>query len=319
MERKRIQKFTAMQDALQCPLCEGALSLDGSSLRCPSGHCFDISSKGTVNLLPHRKASIGYGQSFFESRRAMFEEGLYDHVIDGVRLALERNLPRAGGARAGNGGAGPRPSASRRSALAVDVGCGEGFYAKALAGELLGKTPLDPAAVSEAGGIAFAALDCAKEAIQVAARGGGGICWLVSDLAKLPFRNGSVDFLLNIFTPANYAEFSRVLAPAGLLLKVVPGARHFEEVRAAARGLIRHDSYSNQQVVDHFEEFFHLKERIPLRRTLPIAAARRADLLRMTPLLFGVDERALDGCDVPRITVDAELLVGCPITKGGCR
>ena len=58
-----------------------------------------------------------------------------------------------------------------------------------------------------------------------------GAAWFVADLKRLPVRSAAADVVLNVFSPADYAEFRRVLAPDGELLKVVPGPDYLREVR----------------------------------------------------------------------------------------
>src|SRR5699024_11433583 len=59
--------------------------------------------------------------------------------------------------------------------------------------------------------------------------------WLVGDLANTPIGDGSCQVILNIFSPANYMEFKRVLAPNGLVEKVVPRANYLKELRSEER------------------------------------------------------------------------------------
>lgn len=276
----RAAKFARCERMLRCPVCGADVRLAGGSLVCQRGHDFAVSRKGTVNFLSRPHESDGYDQDFFENRRVIFDAGYYDRIVEGVAGYLDA-----------------RPRLRR----IVDVGCGEGFYAKRL---LEGE---------HGAGRIVVGLDLSKEAVQIAARGGNEACWIVGDLAALPLQDESADALLDVFTPAHYAEFARVLAPGGVLLKVVPGPNHLRELRHAFRDLIRSESYSNQRVVDHFRSRFELIDRIPLRKTSPTTPAELRAFVRMTPLLFGVDGKAADERRVDEITVDAELLVGRPI------
>lgn len=254
------------------------MELVGSDLVCAASHDFPISKKGAVNVLTSGfRGSDGYDRDFFENRRIVFEAGYYDHVLGRVTTLLEEHP-------------------ELRSVL--DVGCGEGYYAKRM-------LAVDPSRT-------VIGLDLSKEAVGVAARGGNGVCWIVGDLAALPLRDGGVDVVLDVFSPARYDEFSRVLSSRGLLLKVVPGAKHLRELRHAFKDVIRREEYSNQLVVDHFERHFELVERIPLTKTVATSAAELRAFVRMTPLLFGVDKLVVDDRSVDTITVDAELLVGRP-------
>lgn len=272
----RAAKFAACASLLRCPVCASNMHLAGGSLVCERGHDFAISRKGTVNVLTRPHPSEGYDEASFENRRLVFEAGYYDHVTEGVARFFDK-----------------RPELRR----IVDVGCGEGFYAKCLMND-------DRTLVG---------LDLSKEAVGIAARGGNDICWIVGDLAALPVRDASIDAVLNVFTPAQYDEFARVLAPGGLLLKVVPGPNHLRELRHAFRDVIRREDYSNQRVVDHFQRHFQLIERTPLSKTIPTTPETLRAFVRMTPLLFGVNDAVAESRSVDAITVDAELLVGRPL------
>lgn len=297
MSHAQILKFARAEGLLACPLCGADVRLQGTALRCAHGHAFAVAAKGYANFVPNQRPLKGYDLAFFEARRRFLDAGFYDHVRDGVLDAVAALDPA------------PR--------VVLDVGCGEGYYARGLA-ERMGVgvpgAPGAPDAPSDPGVPASApalfALDIAKDALQVAARGGSGVYWLVADLAHAPLRAGCVDCVLDVFTPANYAEFERVLAPGGCVVKVVPGAGHLAEVRRAAGSLVRSQSYTNKPVADYFADHFETVEHRTVSRTLPLDPAARRDLCAMTPLLFGVPDEAVARLDVPHVTVEAEILVG---------
>lgn len=268
-----VEKFAETADLLRCPLCKGKLWLDGGSLRCGKGHCFDLSSKGYVNFLPGQKSPGHYNRAFFESRRRILEAGFYDHLLEGL---LE--LPGV-----------------RQAKVVLDAGCGEGYYAKA---------------VKERLGVRVLALDYAQEGIRTASAGGNRVCWMAADLANIPMGDHRADCLLNLFTPANYGEFRRVLAPGGWLVKAIPGPEHLAELRALVRDRLRHEEHSAQPVAGYFAAHFRAEERFRKVKTLSLPEELLPDLLRMTPLLFGVDQRELEGLKLPSITIDAEILTG---------
>lgn len=288
----RAAKFAYCESMLRCPVCASALHLAGGSLVCDRGHNLAISKKGTVNFLSRPHESDGYDQDFFENRRIVFEAGYYEHLVEGVASFFDA-----------------RPDLR----CIVDVGCGEGFYAKRLIAPRANNSAPAPSETCPLPSRTLIGLDLSKEALQVAARGGNDVCWIVGDVAALPLQDSSMDAVLDVFTPAHYAEFARVLKPGGLLVKVVPGANHLKELRHAFRDLIRHEDYTNQLVVDHFQRHFKLLERIPLAKTTRTTPTELKAFVRMTPLLFGVDEKTAESRSVPEITVDAELLVGTPL------
>ena len=175
--------------------------------------------------------------------------------------------------------------------VVLDAGCGDGSFTKALQG----RTTIG--------------LDLSKDAIALAAYGGGPILWTVGDLTKLPVRDGAVDVILNLFSPACYAEFARVLKKNGLLLKLVPQSGYLREIRALAGDRLRHETYSNESVVSHLSERFRLMDRVRVTKTFPLNGTQSRDFLMMTPLTFGVDVGALDANELKEITIDVELLI----------
>lgn len=276
MSNPRLERFRASAHLMRCPLCHLALEAKGRGVACPSGHCFDISKKGTVNFIPQQKPLEGYDADFFEHRSMVLAAGFYDHVVSALSELLD-SFPNA-----------------RRI---LDVGCGEGFYAKALQGE----------------GREVFAFDISKEAVQIASKGSHETRFFVADLSNIPMRDGTVDFVVNVFTPANYGEFARILSKDGLLAKVVPASRHLCELREKFKGQLQHGEYSNELVVEHFKERFELISRTSVRRTVEASPREVADFVRMTPLLFHVDDDLASSCRLDRITVDAEILLGKPL------
>ena len=279
MKNTKIQKFHRLRHFLQCPRCSAEMHLEGNSLICKSGHCYDIASIGYVNLNPGQKTLKGYDRLFFENRRKIMEQGFYRHIMEGICSYLS-SFPHFG--------------------HILDVGCGEGYYARQ---------------ISECGlpcfsGCIVTALDLSKEAVRCASRGSSDVCWLVSDLARIPLKDGSVDAILNIFTPANYGEFRRILTGDGLLLKVIPGNAHLIELREAVQDSIRTKEYSNRPVIDHFSGQFALTEQIPLKKTIPVQSGSLEALFDMTPLLFHVEKENLNHLKIHEITIDALMLVG---------
>ena len=179
-----------------------------------------------------------------------------------------------------------RQAMPKDASVVIDAGCGDGTFTKALQrGTTVG-------------------LDLSKDAIRFAARGGGPILWTVGDLTQLPVCDGCADVVLNLFSPAHYAEFRRVLKRNGLLIKLVPQSGYLGEIRALA-GLA---PYSNEAVVSHLMENFRLLDRIRIRETFPISESQARDFIAMTPLTFGI-EATLDASKLRTITVDAEILI----------
>ncbi|AIG43925.1 TPA: methyltransferase domain-containing protein [Streptococcus suis] len=268
-------RFSNSDQFFACPHCGQALGLELNSLRCPNRHTFDIAKQGYVNLAPQVKQSANYHKSSFENRQAFLEAGYYDHLYE----ALERKIAELG----------------LRSVL--DIGCGEGFYSRKLAE----KMDLD-----------ILAFDISKDSILLAAKSDRtkSVKWFVSDLTKLPIQDKTIDGILDIFSPANYQEFARVLKAGGAILKLVPGPNHLKELRHLAKDQLRKESYDNQDIVDHFKSYLGQVEQVLVSRTLPITAAHAQVLADMTPLFFQVDQSKLDLSQLTEITIEGVLLIG---------
>jgi len=119
-----------------------------------------------------------------------------------------------------------------------------------------------------------------------------------------------MDILLDIFTPANYGEFRRVLSKDGILIKVIPTKNHLKEIRQKVQGQLTNKDYSNQDIKNHFQEHFTILSGQTASLTKTITADQLQALLSMTPLLFHIDQTKIDWSQLTEITIEAEILVG---------
>lgn len=265
---ERAAKIIGNIKNLQCPLCGNDFNLSGTSFKCGNGHCFDISSKGYVNFVPNQKQTK-YDKEFFTNRRLFLEGGFYDHILDPLRTIVEsqKSIP-----------------------IFIDAGCGEGYFSKKLKDSVRGDI------------IAF---DLSKDAIRIASQNSQDISWFVCDISNIPLRNNSADILLDMFTPANYSEFTRVLKPSGTLIKVVPGQNHLIELRSALKGGI----YDNSEVVEHLSDQFIITDRISCTKTYDLNEDQKRCLLKMTPMTFDIEDGKINPDSFSSITIDALILI----------
>ena len=263
-------------DLFRCPLCHGPLSAGETSLRCEKGHDFSISKKGYVDFCPGARAGA-YDDALFDSRSRFIAGGFYGELIENLRKLLDKYAPD-----------GP----------ILDAGCGEGSFMKAICP--------DPTTRPCIG------LDLSRPGIQRAARGGGGWLCAVGDLSRLPLKDGSMAAILNILSPANYPEFGRVLRPGGAVLKVVPGERYLQEVRALVKDRLRSESYSNERVVRLFEERFDLSDSREICSTYRLTSEQAVDLIAMTPLTQGIEKEQLNLTALDSVTIHLHILAGRP-------
>ena len=274
--KPKLQRF-ATATAFACPICQENLTLVETSLKCSNRHSFDLAKFGYVNLAPQIKQSANYDKENFQNRQQILEAGFYQAILEGVSDLLETN-----------------PSAK----TVLDIGCGEGFYSRKLQESHSDKT--------------FYAFDISKDSVQIATKSepNWAVNWFVGDLARLPIKDASMDILLDIFSPANYGEFRRVLSKNGILIKVIPTENHLKEIRQMVQDQLTKKEYSNQDIKKHFQEHFSIQSSQTASLTKPITAEQRQALLSMTPLLFHVEQTKIDWSQLAEITIEAEILVG---------
>ena len=67
---KLVQHWEPELPLLCCPKCGAEFTLESGQLRCQSGHCYDLSAKGYVNLTPnHDQKKEKYDAALFELLR----------------------------------------------------------------------------------------------------------------------------------------------------------------------------------------------------------------------------------------------------------
>ena len=274
--KPKLQRF-ASASVFACPICRENLTLVESSLKCENRHSFDLAKFGYVNLAPQIKQSANYDKENFQNRQQILEAGFYQAILEAVSDLL---------------------SNSKNAKTILDIGCGEGFYSRKLQESHSDKT--------------FHAFDISKDSVQIAAKSepNWAVNWFVGDLARLPIKDASMNILLDIFSPANYGEFRRVLSKDGILIKVIPTENHLKEIRQKVQDQLTNKDYSNQDIKNHFQDYFTILSSQTASLTKTITADQLQALLSMTPLLFHIDQTKIDWSQLTEITIEAEILVG---------
>ena len=74
-------------------------------------------------------------------------------------------------------------------------------------------------------------------------------------MANCPFQDEQFDVILNILSPANYAEFTRLLKPGGLFVKVVPESGYLKELRDVFYDEPERTQETNpvERIAEHFD------------------------------------------------------------------
>lgn len=274
--KPKLQRF-ASATAFACPICQENLTLLETNFKCCNRHSFDLAKFGYVNLAPQIKQSANYDKENFQNRQQILEAGFYQAILDAVSDLL---------------------ASSKTTTTILDIGCDEGFYSRKLQESHSEKT--------------FYAFDISKDSVQIAAKSepNWAVNWFVGDLARLPIKDANMDILLDIFSPANYGEFRRVLSKDGILIKVIPTENHLKEIRQRVQDQLTNKEYSNQDIKEHFQEHFSILSSQTASLTKTITAEQLQALLSMTPLLFHVDQSKIDWSQLTEITIEAEILVG---------
>jgi len=234
---------------LICPLCQAPLAELEGGVDCPAGHRFDRARQGYLNLLPvqHKKSlDPGDNAAMVEARRRFLDAGYYAPLAERLaQLAAERAPQRW-----------------------IDVGCGEGFYTARLAQAL-------PAADGYA-------LDISREAVRRACRRTPALTWLVASMARLPLPDASCQLLASVFSPIDWAEALRVLAPGGGILRLGPASAHLLELRQRLYDEVR--DYAEDKHLQDLPPGLELAHSEGLEFVLPLTERQtREDLLAMTP------------------------------------
>ncbi|MHB8925753.1 MAG: putative RNA methyltransferase [Coriobacteriia bacterium] len=245
-------------DVLACPHCAAVLSVVDATLRCESGHSFDIARQGYVSLLPQgAHTDTGDTPAMVEARDAFLGAGYYAPIAEAVADALGSAI----GADA--------------SGCVADIGAGTGYYLA----EVLDRMP----------GLTGLALDTSKPALRRAARAHERIGAVACDAwAGLPIRDGGLGAALDIFAPRNAAEIHRTLAPGGALVVVTPSPGHLREL-VEALGLLTVDERKDERLTASLGGHFDRTAQVPVRYSLALDRGALAALVGMGPSAYHLE------------------------------
>ena len=202
---------------LTCPVCAEKtaapplLRRENNTLICPKNHCFDISSKGYVNLLLSQHKNVkdpGDSKDMVAARRLFLNSGAYDGLRSEICGCVEKY------------------SAGTDKPLLLDCGCGEGYYTVGMY-EALGSS-----------GGRVIGVDISKNALAAAhsrINGGGvkrDIFCAAASVFRLPIKDQCADLAAVIFAPFRLEELRRVVKPGGIIITAIPGERHLFGLKA---------------------------------------------------------------------------------------
>lgn len=263
-----------------CPDCHRPLvKVADNSVFCAAGHTFDFSKKGTLYLAKHHRQNNYENQTFWQARQALLQAGLFEPIYQRIAALLP----------------------SQRLSI-LDAGCGQGAALNYLAQNRNFADTL----------IGF---DLSKKALDLAVQNKAqkDVFFCAADLANLPFADHCFDVILDIFTPAAYTEFKRVLRPVGMVFKVIPASQYLIELRHL---LYEKDSdnyqYNNEKVRALFFQHYPQAKEYQVNYQFKLTKKSFPELLQMTPLQWGASSQRLQWAadqSLTQITIEIILLV----------
>jgi 23S rRNA (guanine745-N1)-methyltransferase len=207
----------AVLAALRCPIEAGPLTLEGRTLRCATGHAFDLARQGYVNLAAGRDPGTGDDAAMVAAREAVFATARFA----ALGAALAEAVAEA-----------PRPAGAE--AVVVDLGAGTGHHLASI--------------VARSDHLVGIALDLSKPALRRAARRDPRIGAVLTDVwGPLPLGTGAAAAVTCVFAPRNGAEIARILDPDGVLVVATPTASHLSEL-VAPLGLLTVDPRKDERL-----------------------------------------------------------------------
>ena len=143
------------------------------------------------------------------------------------------------------------------------------------------------------------AIDASPAALRRAARAHERAAAVGADAWKpLPLRDGIASIVLSVFAPRNASEIARVLAPPasgrarGALLAVTPTTRHLHEL-VGPLGLLTVPDDKEDRLDAQLAGDFELAERRTIEHAMFLTRDECAQLVRMGPSAWHVDERSV--------------------------
>ena len=216
-----------IKSIFSCPVCGKELKFDERSYKCESGHCFDRSKSGYVNLLTSDKMHSklpGDNKLMVRARRSFLQKGYYSYLAESLSSIICRH--------------------AENGISLIDAGCGEGYYTE----EIL-RSLRENNIKARLGG-----LDISKSAVDLAAkRKQENIEYAVSSVFHIPAADKSIDISLSVFSPICLEEFYRILRKNGLFYMVIPDTMHLWELKS-----VIYDRPYENQVKDYLLKGFDL-------------------------------------------------------------
>lgn len=240
---------------ISCPFCSATVNIKNNSIICCNNHTFDISKKGTVILYrtSKLKKSKIYNNNLFINRRKFINYGFYDKLYSEISRIINQNNMK----------------------IILDMGSGEGTHDIKIIHQLNNKD------------IKLIGVDLSKDGIDLSNDFiDNNYIGIVGDLNQLPFKDNTIDLILNILSPANEKEMSRVLKKDGIIIKVTPKFQYLYELRKA----LKINDYENESVIENnIKEKYDILMKKEIIDCYPLDKEKLKYLINMTPLMNHID------------------------------
>src|SRR5699024_514502 len=118
--------------------------------------------------------------------------------------------------------------------------------------------------------------------------------WLVGDLATFPLPDHSSHGGLNILSPANNMEFNRVLAPEGLIVKIVPRPNYLKALREVIFTNSDKKASTNGETISLFKQNFQLVNNFRFSYFKELEQTELLNLIQMSPLAWNAEKEQID-------------------------
>lgn len=261
-----------------CPLCQSSLSLDvqEKTLSCDNNHQFDRAKQGYFNLLPvqHKKSKQpGDSKEMILARHDFLSAGYYQPLAQKLAETLD-NL-------------------QLKESSVLDLGCGEGYYSRQLRQSL----PL----------LDIYGMDISKAAVVKAAAQDKQSNYCVASSDNIPLQENCIDAVLKVYAPARDSELERVLNEQGIIISVMPGARHLWQLREFIYNDVREHDTKNTE--------FHGFKLISSERfsfTISPTDVHRSALLQMTPFAWKANLAQTQAIEVAHgLEIELDFIINC--------
>lgn len=207
----------------RCPICSGIFNRIGNSLKCDTGHSFDIASSGYINLLKPGKmnnSKAGDSKEMIRARSNFFLSGAYLPIREKICEIVSRF----------------------KNDVIIDAGCGEGYYTEGIAGFCPKSSVI---------GFDMSKFGCEHGAKSARRVGKSNVLYSVSSIFEMPIDDNSANIVVNMFAPVANEEFLRVLTTQGHLIVVSSGIEHLNGLKS----ILYDDVYKNEEKFSCYEGF----------------------------------------------------------------